>query len=369
MRASVIDLQTEQTERKQASKCRILAFDREDARQFVAKLRGAFKTLRIAASACSVGVSAVEHHVLVRRRRAGVVQSGPSAPHRSQSESAFKLILSVKRMGEPAVDPYARVDQAKSSRRRFLFTDSDLDAFTVVLRSAWPRLRITTFHAPDKLRLRDDVWLEDVEAWLNPYPDLGSLVPTPEDKTLIMWDEPADWRPDWRAYRIWGPDGKTPETRFRVANYPSPLAVCQFESHRPHEEPGPHEGVFWSVWGASNAEQTRRIGKFWRLLTRFATNRIDWVFDDTGSIKITSHAQSIWIGPGALEWCRADPVRRTVRIGRPADSPAAPLPREMWQAWNCERPEQAPDFGQWQRSQGAPAARAREKDRARRPNK
>lgn len=221
----------------------------------------------------------------------------------------------------------------RSSRRWVVFTPQDEEIFSVILRQAWPNMRFTVRDRPDAGRTRDDIWCDGTNTWLDPFPRFASLSDRSSNR-LWCWNEPPGWVPDWRHYKVWsGPNELA--VRFRIANLP----VMSIEYDRGF--PGRRSAwrlpaaEFCSVWDSRVPEASRFVAKVWRLLAKFADNRVDVVSDDTGAAS-HSRIKGDWIGPDAASWCRENPARRLGFTQRPAGSPGGPMPREEWLPAFCD---------------------------------
>ena len=194
-------------------------------------------------------------------------------------------------------------------------------------------MRFTVSDRVDVHRTRDEVWCEEKGEWLDPYPRFASLSDR-STRQIWCWNEPPGWVPDWRHYKVWsGPNELA--VRFRIANLP----VMSIEYDR--GIPGRRSN--WrlpaaelsSMWDSRVPEAPRFVAKVWRLLAKFADNRLDVLYDDTGVPQYTDQ-KGLWIGPDAAAWCRADPARRVDVASRPSGSPGGPLPPEEWIPARCQ---------------------------------
>jgi hypothetical protein len=232
------------------------------------------------------------------------------------------------------LDPYEPVALERVHGREIGFTSSDHTEFAGILRGRWPNIRFVASDGSDSGRLRDEVWLEDEGRWLDPYVPAASLsCGATHAEALLVAD---DWVPDWRHFKIWGPGERSLETRFRLANPPTTL-VRYTQGHFVPGVPVMY-GSLWLNWPDPERQRGLDLRTVFRLLAKFACNKVDEVYDDTGAVRRAGTRTGTYFGPGVAAWCAADPVRRLLGRFRPAGSLAAPLPRELWQRDNCEQP-------------------------------
>jgi hypothetical protein len=243
-----------------------------------------------------------------------------------------------------------------SKTQSLLLHPDDVAAIQAALLVRWPGLMFV----PHRL---GDGWIiapegAYVRRWQKPVLSCAEGLDAPDVFTVLAWLPPPGWEPSWREV----PDRDNPgATAWALANQPSLYFVFDRSTFGWPEVERSSAGRIWAWYNKADRDHVAFLNAVWRVFDRFVTRVVDLVYDDTGRVQQAAMKQPLRIGPRALDWAKADPVRRLDQHLRPAGSPAVPLPPERWRARACEHPEQAKDYATY-----AAALRSLEAHRTRR---
>jgi hypothetical protein len=231
-----------------------------------------------------------------------------------------------------------------SKQRLLLLAAEDELQVTKALRARWPQVIFVPSNYDDEISLG----LGGSGFQSGPKPELrlltGLTAPGGVDGVRV-WLPPNGWRPVWKAVDCKG-DWRG-DRQYVIANEPELECIYDRSIFPRTDNWDSTAGRIWAWYHRGDKEHLAFLNAVWRLVAKFTTNIVDVVYHDTGHVRRHAEKQSCWIGFHALDWARADPVRRLDHNMRPVGSPGAPLPREVWRAARCEHPWQAPDYEEY----------------------
>lgn len=217
--------------------------------------------------------------------------------------------------------------------------ERDLDG---LLRAAFPRLRTIK-----------DVYWERHEDGDRVYPDRPdepleyvSGLPAVRDcgdPTVKLWNEPEGWEPEWYPSRALDPYlhrygshhdcpiryyiGNEPKQQFRydAGGYQMNGIVSGWLIENFNRFPVPpvivlKSGYLSAVHEEGDIETKRFLDKVWRIIKKFATNKLIFANPYTNRFpRPPEKGVWTWAGPDAIDWCRLSPHHFLSGDYRPAD--------------------------------------------------
>jgi hypothetical protein len=232
-----------------------------------------------------------------------------------------------------------------SKQRQLLLAAEDELQVTEALRARWPQVIFVPSNYDDEASLG----LGGSGFQSGPKPELrrlpGLTAPAGVDGVRV-WLPPDNWRPVWKAEDCKG-DWRG-DRHYVIDNEPELECIYNRSLFGGAITPWDSTaGRIWAWYERSNKEHLAFLNAVWRLVAKFTTNTFDIVYHDTGHVRAHAQKQFCWAGFHALDWARADPVRRMDQNMRPVGSPALPVPRQGWRAAHCEHPRQASDYEEY----------------------
>ena len=216
--------------------------------------------------------------------------------------------------------PKVRTDGAErvvQTQRSTILTPEDVDALVAQMRRTYDRIRLVD----DALNRYVSLTKERPEPDLS-YFDSAHEAPT---RLLVVWQEPADWRPVWSKL---GPAAGSPSSWARLGNPPGTRLEVAMNRDIPVERGRSLIGRVGALYRTDDDEARAFVREAWKALRKVASDVAPRDKQWWGDVKARYpkdqlKATGIWVGFHALR--RAEALRVPVlKIAwRPNDFPGA----------------------------------------------
>ncbi len=231
-----------------------------------------------------------------------------------------------------------------SRQRVFVLTEQDERDISAALRAAFPSLVfVATNCLHTTVYTSENDYTEDPPGPGPVLPLNDTLVSLPAVEHIRGYLLEPDWEPGWRHRKILRSEREI--WRPILSNEPRLWFEYQ-DSWFGHGDDHwrSSAGRVWAWYPREDKECARFVSAVMRTFTKFCTNALDPVYDDTGEWHSYESPRTIWAGRGAVEWCTTDPMRRIAGHLRPQGSVGAPVPRHYWSYGSCKNKEAAVNY-------------------------